>query len=374
MTLLARTRRFFSTPLSARLEAVSRDVVAVLGLKGSRGPSVRQVTREVAPRPTGEHRLTVVERVAETADAVTLVFAEVPHLSWKAGQFLTLTVPVDGGPVRRAYSVSRAPGGPLQVTVKRVAKGRASNWLVDHAAVGQVFAARGPSGTFVCEPRPGQRVLLVGAGSGITPLIAIAESLTDSARVHLVYGNRSPADTIFRDRLERMTATSTSLSTSWVFEDGQDPGRLTVDRLERELAPDTTWDEVFVCGPRPVMDAMRTLAERRGWPTPHEERFESLGEKKARASATPQSLHIKTRTGTYQTVVKPGQTLLEAGLMSGAPMQFSCTMGGCGACRVRLVEGEVVHDEPNGLSPAERDTGLVFACVARPTRACRIES
>lgn len=366
--VLARARRFLTTPWSARFDAAVRDVSALFGIERPRGPAIR-------PRSTvrtGELRLVVAEVIRETADAVTLVFESVAGLTWRAGQFLSLTVPIDGGAVKRAYSVSAAPGGALQVTVKRVPGGKASSWLVERAAVGQVFSARGPSGNFVCVPEAdrSRRILLVGGGSGITPLIAIAEAVRahePRSEVHLVFGNRSVADTIFLERLRRL-----DLGLTLVFEDDAvDPGRLDRDRLARELRGD--WDTIYVCGPRPVMDTMRELAVERGWPTPLEERFESLGEKKARASDAPQTLAIQRGGRGRTTVVKPGQTLLEAGLAAGEAMPFSCTMGGCGACRVRLVDGAVVHDEPNGLSADEVRAGYVFACVARPTSPCAVE-
>lgn len=370
--VLARARRFLATPLSTRLEEVVRDARALFS-PPTRGPRVTARSRPARPRSDGVV-LTVAELIRETPDAVTIVFGEGHGLTWKAGQFLTLVVPTELGALKRAYSISTAPGGPLQVTVKRVAGGRASGWLVERLAVGQRLTVHGPSGSFICEPEPEaeRRVLLVGGGSGITPLIAIAEALRrDEPRstVRLVYGNRSPADTIFLERLRAMAGLELAL----VFEDGAGlPGRLDPERLAVELGAGP-WHAVYTCGPRPVMDAVVALASARGWPAPRLERFESLAEMKGRASKTPQPLVIRARAGTpVETVVRPGQTLLEAGLAAGVAMPFSCTMGGCGACRVRLV-GEVVHDEPNGLSPEERAAGYTFACVARPVGPCSVE-
>ena len=73
------------------------------------------------------------------------------------------------------------------------------------------------------------------------------------------------------------------------------------------------------------------------------------------------------------TVVKPGQTLLEAGLEGGIGLPFSCAMGGCGTCKVKLREGEVEMDEPNCLSAAEREAGYVLTCVGHATGPCVIE-
>ncbi|TNF30339.1 MAG: 2Fe-2S iron-sulfur cluster binding domain-containing protein, partial [Deltaproteobacteria bacterium] len=71
--------------------------------------------------------------------------------------------------------------------------------------------------------------------------------------------------------------------------------------------------------------------------------------------------------------VAAGQTLLEAGVAGGAALPFSCAMGGCAACRVKLVAGEVAMDEPNCLTPAEADAGYVLTCVARPLTPVTVE-
>jgi ring-1,2-phenylacetyl-CoA epoxidase subunit PaaE len=71
-------------------------------------------------------------------------------------------------------------------------------------------------------------------------------------------------------------------------------------------------------------------------------------------------------------VVQPDQTLLEAGLAACLPMSYSCAMGGCAACKVRVEHGEVVMREPNCLGPRERDEGFVLACIGNPTRPSRI--
>ena len=75
----------------------------------------------------------------------------------------------------------------------------------------------------------------------------------------------------------------------------------------------------------------------------------------------------------HTALVAPGDTLLEAGRKAGLALPFSCAMGGCGACRVRLRKGAGAMEEPNCLSADERSAGDVLACVARPTEACEVE-
>ncbi len=73
-------------------------------------------------------------------------------------------------------------------------------------------------------------------------------------------------------------------------------------------------------------------------------------------------------------VVRAGQTILQAGLEAGLDLDFSCTVGGCAACALQLLDGEVVYDGPTCLSEAERDSGMCLACVGRPNGAIVVES
>jgi ferredoxin len=77
------------------------------------------------------------------------------------------------------------------------------------------------------------------------------------------------------------------------------------------------------------------------------------------------------RIGTVEVAV--GKTLLEAGLDAGLPLPFSCAMGNCGECRVKITDGEVEMDEPNSLTADERAHGYVLACVAHPLTATTVE-
>lgn len=75
-----------------------------------------------------------------------------------------------------------------------------------------------------------------------------------------------------------------------------------------------------------------------------------------------------------EVVVEPGQSILEAGLEAGLDLDFSCTLGGCAACALQLLEGEVVYDGPNCLSDAERQSGMCLACVGRPKGKIKVVS
>ncbi|MCB9630261.1 MAG: ferredoxin--NADP reductase [Sandaracinaceae bacterium] len=344
-----------------------------------------------SPSLTVSRRVKVVRVERETKDAVSLYLSEVDGhpLRFRAGQFMSVDVVVDGVRLRRAYSLAAPASGPgsdaPHITVKRVHEGRVSNQLNDHAHEGMLLDVLGPSGSFVLEPKPSgaaRHLLFVAGGSGITPIVSlVATALHDEpeARVTLVYGNRAEQDVIFMDRLAALLAAH--------------PGRLVVDHVLSD--PSSAWegarglldgatlggrldalgvqlgavDQCFVCGPTPMMDAARALLLERGFEKGrlHEERFgQPEARTEARGATTPQPLTLKRGQSSHKVVVQPSQTLLDAALAAGEAMPFSCAMGGCGACKMICLDGEVAMEEPNCLSDDERAAGYVLTCVGRP--------
>jgi ferredoxin-NADP reductase len=397
MKLLARVVLPPAAPAAVRarrrLAQLGRDLRALGdGLRGVHpSPLIARRRRRPDVAASAAERTARVVRIEEvrreTADAVSLVLADPTGapLSCRPGQFFTLLVDVGGERLRRAYSASWIdPGGQqVAVTVKRVAGGRVSNHLNDTARAGDLVSVLGPSGDFVVDGDGPRHLVLIGAGSGITPLIAIARDRAGAvgSRVSLIYGNRSPAAILFAAELDAMAAAG-AVAVRHVLEEAGDVaarrGRLDEDVLAAELAAvgdDDGRAAYFVCGPAPVMDAARAVLARRGVPASQirEERFASPAAPRAEAG----SAHVVTLRRPGQAgqavVVAPGATILDAGLAAGIAMPFSCAMGGCGACAVRLVDGEVDVDEPSCLTADERARGVVLACVARPRGACTLE-
>src|SRR6266545_1051995 len=125
------------------------------------------------------YRLSVSEVITETADARSLVFDLPPdqleHFTYRPGQFLTLRIPSDRcGSVARCYSLCSSPhvDDRLRVTVKRTLDGYASNWICDNIKPGDTIEALAPAGIFTPKSLHGN-LLLLAAGSGITPVLSI---------------------------------------------------------------------------------------------------------------------------------------------------------------------------------------------------------
>ena len=169
----------------------------------------------------------------------------------------------DGYQAQRSYSIASAPGETLALTVERLDDGEVSPYLVDEAREGDGFEVRGPiGGYFVWEPDDPAPVLLVGGGSGVVPLMAMARSrarVGATAPMRLLYSSRSLEDVIYRDELEELPGDGFDVVHTLTRE--QPAGWTGYSRrIDPELLAEVAWpveDEpkVFVCGSTRFVDA-----------------------------------------------------------------------------------------------------------------------
>ncbi|MGE2714668.1 2Fe-2S iron-sulfur cluster-binding protein [Mycolicibacterium litorale] len=337
--------------------------------------------------PLGSHvlELEVADVVEETADARSLVFkvpagGDVPaeRLRYSPGQFLTLRVPSDRtGSVARCYSLCSSPftDDPLTVTVKRTADGYASNWLCDNAHPGMKMHVLAPSGTFVPTSLDTD-FLLLAAGSGITPMMAILKSalVEGSGKVVLVYANRDEAGVIFAGALRELSAKySDRLTVVHWLESVQ--GLPTATALANLAAPFTGHD-AYICGPGPFMAAAEEALTSAGTAADkiHIEVFKSLESDPFAAVVIEEddsdegpATAVVTLDGETHEVRWPRNAkLLDVLLDKGLDAPFSCREGHCGACAVLKKSGEVEMEINDVLEQSDLDEGLILGCQAVP--------
>ena len=336
------------------------------------------------------HRLRVSEVTAETADAVSLTLEVppelAPHYAYRPGQFLTLRIlTADGTALTRCYSLSSSPhaGADLTVTVKRVADGRGSNWLCDEVEVGAELDTLPPAGTFTPRSLDAD-LLLVAAGSGITPVMSIlrAALAAGRGRLMLLYANRDERSVIFADELRELVAAYPArlVVLHWLESLQGLPGRGALAALAAPHAE----REVFLCGPAPFMDAMTHALRDLGVPRKrlHIERFVSLTEDPfAGLSAGSESpvenapagagdvdssvdVHLDGERHTFRWPA--GTLLLDLLRERGLDAPFSCREGACSACACRVTSGEVKMRRNEVLDQTDLDEGYVLACQALP--------
>ena len=340
--------------------------------------------RTPPPRPAQAssarwYELPLVERVEQTDDAVTLVFANEGGLRFTPGQFVTLALDVDGEEVRRPYSLCGDPAHPerLSVTVKRMPHGKASSYLKERLKVGEVLRVYGPAGRFGTEPRPGasRHVVLVGGGSGVTPLLSIARALLarePQTRVDFISANRAWPHVIFQRELAELAARHPALRLVHVLEEAHEGFDGPVGRLDParalELLPRSPQAEYYICGPAPMMDAVCDALKAQGVEEArlHTERFTPAAPLAPVQGLSKATYAVKLARQNLTLLVAEGETILSAAMRAGIDLPFSCAVGGCGACRQTVLQGEVEMDEPHCLTQEERKRGACLTCVACP--------
>lgn len=345
-------------------------------------------------RPEGIDERVVCTRVDVVTHDVTsfaLARAGGAPLAFEPGQYLTVTVVVDGAELQRCYTISSPPtrAGELTITVKRVPGGPVSNWLHDHLAVGDTLPVTGPSGSFSLARHPAARYLFLSAGSGITPGMSMTRMLadradradraghTDPADVVLVHSARTPDDIIFRRELEAIAARPGFAVTAVCEADSLDEpwagprGRLSLRTLLR-LAPDLHRREVFTCGPPGYMASVREMLAAAGVDPArcHEESFD-LGQPSTPPSA-PAKEHlaashaVQLRRSGRTIACATGESILAAALRAGISPPSMCGEGVCGTCKTGLLAGDVDMRHAGGIRRREIDRGQILLCCSTP--------
>lgn len=351
-------------------------------------PQTKQ-RRLLVPRPNGPaqrwtrgQRSAVSRRVRvtalrfETDDTLTLQLAPIDGkpLAFRAGQYLTHCFEIDGRTVKRAYSLSAAEGQAPACTIKLLAGGVASNYLRQTLRAGDEYAVLGPSGDFVLDDSEVPLAFVAG-GSGITPVISLIEtalSQQPQRSITLLYASRSTAQVIFAARLAALAQQYPSLRVRHALSAEQ--GRLNAARVAAHFSRIAAQTQAYLCGPDGLMDGAEQSLRAAGLAARdiRRERFLAAAQTSAAAPTEPQPIEFSRsgRTVTQQ----PGETVLEAGLRAGIRLDFSCTVGGCGACRLRVSDGAVAINEPNCLTPEERAAGDILACSTYAASRLTVEA
>ncbi|HUR14458.1 MAG TPA: 2Fe-2S iron-sulfur cluster-binding protein [Mycobacteriales bacterium] len=315
-----------------------------------------------------------------TDDAVAVTFEVPPGLeaeyAFRAGQHLTLRRWFDDQEVRRTYSLCAAVGGPLRIGVKR--SGLMSAWLCDELKIGDELDVLTPLGSF--GPRDAlqdKRLGLLGAGSGITPLLSVAATaLGEGAEVLLLLGNRTSRDVMLvEDVADLKDVHPERFQVVHVLsqeQQGSDlvSGRLEGDRLRALVeAFGQGVDAWYLCGPFAMVEGARTVLAEAGAASVHVELFHPEGQPPRPVVQPPQGTALTAVLGgrTTTTHLGPGETVLDGVLRVRSDAPYACKGGVCGTCRARLVEGEVQMDVNYALEPEEVEAGVVLTCQSRPT-------
>ena len=336
-------------------------------------------------------KLIIKEVKHETATAVSILFnvpEELkPNYAFIAGQYVNLRLTLDGKEIRRAYSICSSPeSGELRIAVKAVKNGAFSQFANTKLKAGDVLEVGKPEGKFTFDPQADRQKNYVAfvAGSGITPVLSILKSVLKNepkSSFVLVYGNKSPEETIFYQELHDLQLQYVGrFFVHYVFSQAKAENTL-FGRIEKSAVnfvlnnkhKELEFDKFYLCGPEEMINLVSNV----------------LKEKNVKESAIKFELFT---TSSNENVIKENleghskitvmvddeettfemsqkQTILEAALKQGLDAPYSCQGGICSSCLARVTSGTVEMTKNSILTDKEIADGLILTCQAHPTSA-----
>ena len=301
--------------------------------------------------------------------------------SYLPGQFLTVTVTPDGQPIKRSYTIASAPTQYefCEITLKREEQGVVSRFLHDRVAEGDTLQITAPSGRFTFSGEEAKGIVLIAGGVGVTPMMSTIRYLTARswpADMFFVYGVRDEAEVIFRDELVYLQRRHPNLHLAIVAEQVESSawpyatGRITRELLETAV-PEISTRRVHLCGPPPMMDAVKSILFDLGVAAEHIRTEIFIGaEPPPRPLGALPAADVKVAVATFArsrrtAMLPPTKTVLEASEDVGVNIEYSCRVGTCGVCRTKLLSGSVTMEVEDGLEPGDKANNIILACQAR---------
>jgi ring-1,2-phenylacetyl-CoA epoxidase subunit PaaE len=335
------------------------------------------------------YKLNIKEVKRETKDAVSILFnvpAELQsNYKFVAGQYLNIKLTLDGEEIRRAYSICSAPeSGELRIAVKAVKKGLFSQFANAKLKAGDLLEAGSPEGKFTFEPQHDRQRNYAAfvAGSGITPVMSIAKSVLTSepkSTFVLVYGNKSPEDTIFHQELHDLLSHYVGrffvhYSYTQAKVENELFGRIeksTVNFVLNNKHKELTFDKFYLCGPEEMINTVSGVLKEHNV-SEKNIKFElftsSTSENKIQESLgghTKITILVDDEETSFEMSQK--QTILDAALKQGIDAPYSCQGGICSSCMARVTVGTAEMKKNSILTDKELAEGLVLTCQAHPT-------
>ncbi len=358
-------------------------------------PKTLTTNEKAKTRHPAKQEVVISEIRRNGADAKTIVLKTPdgsPLAYYRAGQYISVSVPIGGTVTTRSYSLCSSPAwakrGEYNITVKRDDAGFVSPYIQDNWKVGQKVTISGPQGHLYYEGlRDAKKVVALAGGSGITPFMGMAYAIRDGLEdfdLTILFGSRTAEGIVYKKELDEVCAACSKVHVVHVLSDeereGYEHGFITAD-LIKKYGGDGEYS-IFMCGPQAMYNFLdgeiAKLSLRRKFV-----RRELFGAIKDPWNQPGYPAEMRGRSFRLK-VIKYGEEfditasadepLLTAIERAGITAPSRCRSGECGWCRSKLISGNVfIPEKTDGRRKADLDFGYIHPCSSFPTGDCVIE-
>lgn len=322
-----------------------------------------------------------VEKIKqELPDAATFYLSETSgkKIRYRAGQFITLVFTHHREEIRRSYSLSSSPDeNLLAITVKRVANGEISRFMLSKVGPGDILHAVEPAGKFTLRnPEDEKDILMFAAGSGIVPFysqLKFALARPGKSRIILIYSNAAKNSVLFAGELDKLAALHPE-RLKIIHLLSSEVKRLNNDVAEKLVKENLRFRyeeaDFYTCGPFEYMRMIRLTLLYMGFDAARirKENFvlQTIPVAHAGLNFPPRNIRIQFAGEMHDIIVGENQSILQAALQHSIPLPYSCRTGDCSTCSAICKSGKVEMIKNNVLTDADLAAGWVLTCTGHP--------
>ena len=312
---------------------------------------------------------------------------------FRAGQFITVRVPIaDGRTVSRVWSISDydEQGLGYRLTIRRSQNGRASSHMHDAVRTGDTLELRSPAGAFALDRSTVFRTVLISAGIGVTPMIAMLKAHArrdDPPPLLWIHSTQNSATHVLREEAASVLDTRPQFRSHIVYTaprqsdtlgiDYHDAGRLTQERIRqllgvnyqcrpfgREIELPSQAGQFYICGPAPFEQHVRDALKGFGVDEAaiFSEHFQRFLNDESRIDECQVVFSRSSKAALWR--AEDDTSLLELAEEHDVAASFSCRAGSCHSCETALLKGAVSYQMQPPIPPRP---GCVLLCCARPS-------
>ncbi len=361
-----------------KIEKVKKERKEIIADSSKKKPNNTHIDEEVAKQKSIYHTK-IIDMKEETNNVKTFTLSadpdsDTPYLApFKAGQYITIHVTINGEDTTRAYSLSSSPSeankNKYKITIKRVKDGLVSNYMLDQVKVGDKLDISKPAGEFGYQPIIDEdNVIAIAGGSGITPFMSLAKAIMEGiydCHLTVFYSVRTYDDVIFKREIEEINKKSKNvkfiITLTREEKEGYLHGHLTKEMIEPYIKEFNT---ILMCGPKELYRSMNDILNEFNIPR-KSVRYENFFVEYEPQEKITYHVKVVMKNKIEEITCKNDETLLVAMEKAGIKAPSLCRVGECGYCRSVLLEGKVKMIGAT-LKKAEIENDYIHPCVSFP--------